>query len=387
MTTTPLSCPDCAVVQHTLLERRGGACRVATMLRDGFGCGFSFELAESEAGERRLAEEPWLPTLLRHQAAGQLLHLHASGDWCALLQALAEARSGLNRPGPLVLTLHDCSLLSAGCPYPLDCPHFATGCTEPCPRNYPQPGERRALLLRLLRQLRPTVLCPSRWMKNMASTAWAPSGGELPVDLQVLPNGVAWPEQLPARSAARKELGVTPEAVVLVFAAHGGEQAVYKAGTQWRQLWRSIKAQIPQALGWFIGGQGSVRELEPGLTAWPYLPEEQLRRFLRAASVLVYPSLADNHPLLLLEAMAEGCPVAATAVGGIPEQIIPGRTGLLAAPGDPRELLQTVLTLLHRPGQARGLAVAAWEHGRRHFTRERMLADHARVYSRLLGQP
>lgn len=63
------------------------------------------------------------------------------------------------------------------------------------------------------------------------------------------------------------------------------------------------------------------------------------------ADVFVFPSLSENLPFSLLEAMDAGLPVIATAVGGIPEVIVDGQTGLLVPPCDVTALAQAILRL------------------------------------------
>jgi glycosyltransferase involved in cell wall biosynthesis len=65
-----------------------------------------------------------------------------------------------------------------------------------------------------------------------------------------------------------------------------------------------------------------------------------------AADVFVLPSLADNLPNTMLEALACGTPVVAFATGGIPDGVRPGVTGLLAKSGDSAELRAAILEIL-----------------------------------------
>ena len=78
--------------------------------------------------------------------------------------------------------------------------------------------------------------------------------------------------------------------------------------------------------------------------------------------VLVVPSLpslsGEGTPLVILEAMAAGVPIVASAVGGIPEQIGHEREGLLVPPGDPEALSAAILSLLQDPAWARRLGEA-----------------------------
>lgn len=363
-----------AVTHHTCLEQRGGAARVADMLAgsqagSGMRVGRTFELAETEAGRQRLQAWPWLDDLLTAVRGGDLVHLHATRDWPVLLEGLAGKIPPRPRP---VLTLHDCALLTGGCIYILDCPHYASGCVEPCPRSHAQVLERRKRIEQSLRSLSPLAVSPSRWLRDLAAQRfpW--------LDLRVIPNGVEWPEALPDKAEARRRLGMTAEARLTLFVAHGGTSAAWKGGDLWMDMFKRIKAREPRAVACMLGGEKQERRGDAFL--WPYVDRERMALFLTAADVLVYPSRADNHPLIVLEAMAAGTCVAATAVGGIPEQIRDGETGVLVHGGWPA-LAERVATLLAHPRQARTMGLQAFETGRTRFSCQRMAADYLRVYA------
>ncbi|HSS75166.1 MAG TPA: glycosyltransferase [Thermoanaerobaculia bacterium] len=78
-----------------------------------------------------------------------------------------------------------------------------------------------------------------------------------------------------------------------------------------------------------------------------------VRRLLAGAAALVVPSTYEGMPLVVLEAMAAGVPVVASAVSGIPEVVVDGETGWLVPPEDPRALRQALEDVLARPEEAR----------------------------------
>ncbi len=88
---------------------------------------------------------------------------------------------------------------------------------------------------------------------------------------------------------------------------------------------------------------------------------DRIPRLLAAADVFVLPALQEGLPLALLEAMAAGCPVVATAVGGIPAVIEEGRNGWLVPPSDVEALRRAITRILHRPTEARRMGAAACE--------------------------
>ena len=89
------------------------------------------------------------------------------------------------------------------------------------------------------------------------------------------------------------------------------------------------------------------------------VPYEQIPDELRAADVFALPSLQEGLPLSLLEAMASGLPVVASAVGGIPTVIRDGDNGLLVAAGDVAGLRDALVRLAVDPALRTRLGVAA----------------------------
>lgn len=110
-----------------------------------------------------------------------------------------------------------------------------------------------------------------------------------------------------------------------------------------------------------IVGEGPCREpcrallREAGVEHLAWLPgaRDDIAQLMRAMDLFVLPSLAEGHSNTILEAMASGLPVIATAVGGNPALVQPGRSGVLLAPGAPATLADTIGDYCRMPGLAR----------------------------------
>jgi glycosyltransferase involved in cell wall biosynthesis len=374
------------ILHHAALPHRGGAVRVARLLAAaqaaaGLDARLSFEVPENDSENLDGQPSQDLPLLgptppgelgrlLAGLPADAALHLHTSTDWPGLLSGLLPHATGRR----LLLTLHDATPLTGGCAYPLDCPHFPI-CVDPCPRDYPDARARQTETAALLRSLAPALVSPSGWLARLARQALP----DLPA--RVIPNGAPWPDaaSLMARTTARALLGVPENAPVALFAAHGGARAAYKSGPRWLEYWRAVREHLPQAQAFAVGGDEALSR--DGLTVWPYVDRAKLALLMRAADALLYPTLADNHPLVLLEAAAQELAVASFAAGGVPEIVRHEETGLLAPPGDDKAFAHAALRLLSDSGLARRLGRAARDRGEKRFNVARMAADYAALWA------
>ncbi len=109
----------------------------------------------------------------------------------------------------------------------------------------------------------------------------------------------------------------------------------------------------------------------------------RVRRLLAGAAALVVPSIYEGTPLVVLEAMAAGIPVVASAVSGIPEVVLDGESGWLVPPEDPRALREALEEVLARPGEARRRGEA----GRRRWRSDTALSRRCRSGGRRCSPP
>lgn len=240
-----------------------------------------------------------------------------------------RALAWLSRQVPVVLTLHDAWLLSGHCAHSFDCERWKKGCGH-CPDLTIYPAIRRdgtAFNWRRKKNIfarsRLFVSTPSQWlMRKVEHSILAPAV----VEARVIPYGVDRSIFYPAdREKARAALGIPQNARVFLSTANWIQCNPWKDYNTLRtavaQLAERLNGQtvLLMALGEEAPaqriGQAEVRFV-------PYQKDPKIvARYYQAADVYVHPARADTFPNAVLEALACGTPVVATAVGGIPEQV------------------------------------------------------------------
>ncbi len=141
-------------------------------------------------------------------------------------------------------------------------------------------------------------------------------------------------------------------------------------------------------------GDGGLREparallAEAGLEAAAWLPgdRDDIPDLLRAMDVFVLPSLNEGISNTILEAMASGLPVVATDVGGNPELVIDGETGVLVPPGDPDAMAGALRRYIDDPDLIARHGTAARARAEAEFALEIMAGRYLAVYDALLAK-
>jgi glycosyltransferase involved in cell wall biosynthesis len=190
------------------------------------------------------------------------------------------------------------------------------------------------------------------------------------------------PVSLPSLASSRREPGL------VVFsgrceAAKGIFDLLEAAGV--------LRAQVPR-LRIECAGDGDLGKVQRYAASMNFASRVKMRGWLgreaseallSRAAVFVLPSYAEGLPMSLLEAMAAGCPVVATNVGGIPDLVTDGVDGLLVPPGDPHALAAALQRILRDPAFARALGNAARQTIANRYTAERSLERLEQLYAGL----
>jgi glycosyltransferase involved in cell wall biosynthesis len=113
---------------------------------------------------------------------------------------------------------------------------------------------------------------------------------------------------------------------------------------------------------------------------------EDVPGVLAGADVFALSSRSEGAPLSILEAMAAGLPVVSSRVGGVPELVVDGETGLLVPPGDPSAMAGALGRLLADGGLRRRLGAAGRARAERCFDVRRQRQEHLACYARELSR-
>ncbi len=109
-------------------------------------------------------------------------------------------------------------------------------------------------------------------------------------------------------------------------------------------------------------------------------------QIMSSLDILVLSSLEEGLGNVLLEAMACGRPVVATKVGGVPEAVLDGETGILVSPKNPDALAQATLKLLMNRALAKGMGQAGRRRVEKYFSIDRMVKETEKVYNNLIQE-
>ena len=204
--------------------------------------------------------------------------------------------------------------------------------------------------------------------------------------ITVIHNGISDPgDPAPSREEARSKLGLVEETGFVV--GYAGRLSVHKGVCE---LIDAAKGTDIPGLVVALAGEGPLRvELQAQRSELPYRLEllgqlPDIRTFLAALDVFVLPSRSESMPLALLEAMHAGLPILSTDVGGIPEALQDGVSGVLIPPARPERIREALQSLWSDGGRRSRMGAEARTIARQRFSAARMVGQVAVLYERLL---
>ena len=285
---------------------------------------------------------------------------------------------------PLVWTLHDMNPFTGGCHYSFGCDSYTRSCGA-CPQlRSSSTGDlsaaiwtRKTHAFQALAPSQLSIVAPSRWLAEQA----ARSSLFRDRPIQVIPYGLDVTDTYAPRNREpiRDILGLPHDARVVLFVA--------ETVTAMRKGFSVLAEAITRAAGsvanlYLLSLGASPPAIDapvPLLHLGPVNNDRFVAMVYNACDLFVIPSLHDNLPNTVLEAMACGVPVVGTNVGGVPDMVRDGVNGLTVPPGDPDSLAGAIVRILNDDSMRCRMSRAA----RQIATNEYSLELQARRYSAL----
>ncbi len=280
--------------------------------------------------------------------AADIIHLHWINFGFLSLRSLEKLFS-LGKP--VVWTMHDMSTFTGGCHYSRECQHYLTHCHH-CPYlKHPSTTDLSYRVFekksQLFQKANLTLVSPSEWLADLARHA--ASTRHLPA--YAIPNPID--TQIFKPKNTKGELGLAPHKKWILFAGVNTQDprkgfAYFKAATH-------HLADRAQEWGIVVFGKTSpdaLNDLGLEVKSLGSLPAHEVMKVYQAADVMVVPSLEDNYPNTVIEAMACGTPVVGFDTGGIPEQILHLRTGYVAQLHSAEDLARGIRFVLENKNYA-----------------------------------
>lgn len=319
-------------------------------------------------------------------AGVDLVHLHNIHGHYFSITALPKLAQRL----PLVWTFHDFFPITGGCAFPYACERWLTRCGS-CPQQgrYPiassfdRTRRMHSIKRRAFHGLPVNIVTPSDHLGLAVKRSGVFGGAEF----HTIPYGIDTGVFHPHRAMARARLALPSDRPVLLLAAQGLDdprKGIDHAITALKRL----KGISPIIL--LVGG-GDTGSIADHLAAYDvrrigYVSDPvDLARCYAAADLFVFPSLAENFPCSVQEAMACGTPVLAFDIDGVNEQIDPDATGFVVPTGDTDALTRAVDQLLRNVPRLAEVGRAARRRAEESWTLDTFLDRHEQLYAKVLA--
>jgi len=326
--------------------------------------------------ERKGRHLYWSPAMVRRLGEAlkaitpDVVHFHIIQR-----QSFSLASLLLSRRFRTVWTLHDqWHLCVRSVPEPPQCEgmrRFCLFCT-----TWPGLSVANKLLKEAVYAASPLeVVVPSRWLAEL--TGYSLLGRKR---VHLVYNGI----DLNLFHPAPEELKSEPSRPTTLLFVSGPNDPT-KGIAELLQAFQGLRLRFPLLRLRVVGDPPPGTDQVAGVEVVGRLSPDRMAEEYRGSDLFVLPTLADNTPVTIMEAMGCGLPTVATQVGGIPELVEPGVTGSLVPRGDVMALAAALEGLVKDAPRRRGMGRAARSRALARFSKERMASELERIYEGLPG--
>lgn len=285
---------------------------------------------------------------------------------------------------PVIWTLHDMWPLTAHCAHSFDGPLKNNGFfTCPSLEIYPPIAWHNEKYLEykkagIYKKSDFHIVTPSNWLAEKTKESVLNNK-----PLSVIYNGIDTSVFKPYdKEESRQELKLPQNKRIILIVAKRGQSNPWKGGNYAQEAIKALK-NSPGAF--FVDLGGDTNKTSENVKTVSFVAnQELLAKYYSAADILLYPSIADNCPLVILEAMACGLPAVSFRTGGIPELIDHKTSGYIAEYENKNDLIAGIKYLLGLPSQEiekmRQYSINKIESA---FTVEKMADQYIELYEKL----
>lgn len=328
----------------------------------------------------------WLPDKINRKVEGinpDIINLHWICSGYVQIETLAKFDK------PLIWTFHDMWAFTGGCHYSEDCDRYTQSCGT-CPQLHSNKNSDLSSWIwqrkyKSWQRLNLSIVTPSQWLAKCAKT----SSLFKDIRIEVIPNGLDTQRYKPVnKQTARELLNLPQDRHLILFGS---------LKTSDRRKGFHLLQPALQSLsksGWqdkidlvVFGSSGSSNQIDLGFKV-NYLgklgDDISLALVYAAADVFVAPSIQDNLPNTVLEAIACGTPCVAFNIGGMPDMIEHQQNGYLARPYEIEDLARGIAWVLENPERHQKLSHNAAEKAKREFTLELQAQRYSSLFDEIV---
>jgi len=315
-----------------------------------------------------------------------IINLH----WICRYQSLLNLHNLFKLGTPVVWTLHDQWPFTGGCHYTAGCEKYRYDCSS-CPQLtediFDLPSQVLKEKQRILKNANLTIVTPSQWLAKCAKESSLLGNFRI----KVIPNSIDTEIFTPiSKSVAKEKIGIKANTITILFCAERilkkrkGFQEFINAflyclsDTAFKDLVESGRVKL-LCIG--DSNKNLNNDNIPLIQIGHLNSEKDLREAYSAAEMFVLPSLEDNLPNTILEAMSCGTPVVAFDVGGVPDIVSDNVTGRIVPKGDVTQLGEAILYMVVNSDRRKSMEKSC----RNHIVDQYSLKKQAQQYTDLFN--
>ncbi|WOO41430.1 glycosyltransferase [Rubellicoccus peritrichatus] len=294
-----------------------------------------------------------------------------------------------NRRQKTVWTLHDFNPFTGGCHYPFDCDRFKKSCGK-CPQLGSNIEDD--LSLKVLESKIKSIpqayicedlhlVCPSAWIAKQARESKLFKSA----DIRVIPNGIDLSKYFPLeKSLAKKALGIESNKLSLLFVATSTSNK-RKGYHALLDVFKGLDSKTKDRIHFLVIGSGDTSTIDmPNQTNLGSIKSLELMRLAySAADVFVLPSLQDNLPTTVIEALACGTPTIGFDCGGVSEMITDGVTGYLSETGNVCQMAEQIRHMIENPEKREAMSKHSQKRAIDRYSLERQATSYRSLYEEI----